>query len=69
MVERAVARLGELERELHRLRSLRGTTEHRRALRVDLKVARREFRDAWRRWTEELARLIEAPEGAGAATA
>jgi len=69
MVERAVARLGELERELLRLRSLRGTTEHRRAVRVDLKVARREFRDAWRRWKEELARFVEARDGAGTATA
>ena len=58
-VERAVARLGELEREFARARrSAAGVSKERIAqLRAELRAARREFRAEWRGWTKALAHL------------
>ncbi len=60
-VESAVSRLGELEREFVRVReNAAGVSRERLTqLRADLGAARKEFREAWRRWTRELARLPE----------
>ena len=61
-VERAVERLGHLEREfaLARTNAANVSREKLAALRADLRLARREFRAAWRGWTREVARLFES---------
>ncbi|MDG2307150.1 MAG: fatty acid desaturase [Candidatus Binatia bacterium] len=58
-VERTVTRLGELEREFARVRTdAAGVSRERlRQLQADLRAARKEFREAWRRWARELSRL------------
>lgn len=67
-VEHAVTRLGQLEREFARVRAnaAGGSRERVLQMRADLRAARKEFREAWRHWTRELARL---PEGLGPSAA
>jgi stearoyl-CoA desaturase (delta-9 desaturase) len=59
MVERSAARLGDLEREIARLRQSWGSESRRRidTLRGDLRAARREFRAARNRWRATVAEL------------
>lgn len=61
LVEGAVSKLGELEREFARTRSNAAEVSRDRVarMRLDLRVARKEFRRAWRSWTRELACLPE----------
>lgn len=61
-VENAVSRLGALEREFARVRANAADVSKERLLhlRTDLRSARKEFREAWRSWTHELARLPDS---------
>lgn len=63
-VERAVERLGTLEREFARVRAnAAGVSRERlRQLRLDLRQARREFRGAWRQWSRAITEVFESFE-------
>ena len=62
-VHRSATRLGGLEREFADLRSTLGSAPRRRmsSLRAELRAARREFREARRRWCVVLAELQAQP--------
>ena len=62
-VQRSATRLGGLEREFADLRSKLGSTPRHRmsCLRAELRAARREFREARRRWYAVLAELQVQP--------